>query len=95
VRLRGSAIECHLLGNVLLKLERYDEALPAFDRAISLGLYDDELLEKRRVLLKRRGRKRLRSTVEVALSRLKRDPIDFVLMGLTLVYGIYFLAQYL
>jgi tetratricopeptide (TPR) repeat protein len=78
VELRGSAIECHLLGNMLLKLERYDEALPAFDRAINLGLLDNELLDKRRLLVRRQSRKRLRSTVEVAISRLKRDPIDWL-----------------
>jgi tetratricopeptide (TPR) repeat protein len=94
VRLRGSAIECHLLGNVLIKLERYDEALPAFERAISLGMLDEELLEKRRAVLRRRGRTRLKGTIQVALAHLRRDPLDYVLMGLALVYGIYFAAVY-
>jgi len=94
VRLRGSAIECHLLGNALIKLERYDEALPAFERAISLGLLDDDLLEKRRAVLRRRGRTRLRGSVQTALSSLRREPLDYVLMGLALVYCVYFLTVY-
>lgn len=94
VQLRGSAIECHLLGNALVKLERFDEALPAFERAISLGMLDDELLEKRRAVLRRRGRTRLKGKLQGAISQLRRDPIDYLLMGLVLVYGIYFLTVY-
>jgi tetratricopeptide (TPR) repeat protein len=94
VKLRGSAIECHLLGNALLKLDRYEEALPALERAISLGMLDGDLLEKRRAVLRRRGRTRLKSTVRVALDSLRRDPLDYLLMGLVLIYGIYFMTVY-
>jgi len=95
VNLRDHATECQLLGNVLVKMERYDEALPALDRAVELGLVDHELLERRRMIRGRRTRRRLVHGVQSAFSRIRRDPIDWVLMGLVLAYGVYFCVQYL
>ncbi|HUT76464.1 MAG TPA: tetratricopeptide repeat protein [Polyangia bacterium] len=93
VELRGDATDCLLLGNALLGLNRWGEALPCFERSRSGGTDTPDLSEVRRHLARRRRRIRLRGTLERAVVVVRREPLDWLLAGLTLAYGAHFFCS--
>jgi tetratricopeptide (TPR) repeat protein len=90
VALRGHAAECLLLGNALLGRDRWEEALPLLERARVLGADAPDLATVRGRLVRRRRRARLGGSLGRALGFVKREPLDWLLAGLTLAYGVYF-----
>ena len=95
IRARGHATEHALAGKVLDRLGRSAEALSHLDRALALGLRDAEVAERRRTLARRQRRSRLRGRVGRAAVCARREPLDLLLAGLALAYGIYFFVAYL
>ncbi len=93
VELRGHATERLLLGNALLRLDRWEDALPHLERAQSEEACPPDLADLLRRLNARRRRARIRGSLRRAADFARREPLDFLLAGLTLAYGVYFFCS--
>jgi tetratricopeptide (TPR) repeat protein len=91
VELRGHATERLLLGNALLASGRWEEALPCLERSRSGDGDTPDVVEIVRRLNALRRRARLRRTLRRGADFARREPLDLVLAGLALAYGVYFL----
>ena len=90
VESRGHPAERRLLCKALLALDRWEEALSCCGS--QCGRHP-ELDEIRRHLDRRRRRSRMRGALGRAVAALRREPLDWLLAGLTLAYGAYYVTS--